>query len=85
MCNPPFYSSESELQGNMEKIRKPEKRHLPNSINTGQLHESVFSDGGEVGFIKKMIDESIQIGKKIRLILLLGKFFLILCLNCIFF
>ena len=66
MCNPPFYCNESELQGDVENTRKPQKRHLPNSINTAQLHESVFSDGGEVGFIKKMIDESVQIGKKIK-------------------
>lgn len=63
MCNPPFFSSESELEG---VSRKPEKRPLPKSINTGRLHESVYSDGGEVGFVKKMIDESLIIGPKIK-------------------
>lgn len=63
MCNPPFYSNESELEG---VTRKPEKRPLPKSINTGRLHESIYADGGETGFIKKMIDESIQIGSKIK-------------------
>jgi 23S rRNA A1618 N6-methylase RlmF len=66
MCNPPFYSNESESIGKSSNIRKPEKRKLPHSINTGCLNESVYENDGEVGFIKKMIDESIKIGKKIK-------------------
>jgi len=66
MCNPPFYSNQAELEGNLENTRKPEKRHLPNSINTAQSHESVYDNGGEVGFVKKMIDESIVFGNRIK-------------------
>ena len=66
MCNPPFYSNQAELDGNLKNTRKPEKRHLPNSVNTSQLHESVYNDGGEVGFIKKMINESILNENRIK-------------------
>ena len=66
LCNPPFYSNQAEMEGDLENVRKPEKRHLPNSINTARLHESVYDDGGEVGFVKKMIEESIEIGNRIK-------------------
>lgn len=65
MCNPPFFSNLSEHHGTSE-IRKPQKRHSPNSVNTSQLHESIYDDGGEVGFVKKIIDESILLDKRIR-------------------
>lgn len=66
VCNPPFFKDESENKGMSSVIRKPEKRHGPSSANTQQLHEAVFSDGGEVGFVKRIIDESIQIKTRIR-------------------
>jgi 23S rRNA A1618 N6-methylase RlmF len=67
MCNPPFFANESELIGQSEGIRKPEKRHRPHSINTAQLHEAVYENGGEVGFLRKMIDESTLVSKRIKL------------------
>ncbi len=66
VCNPPFFNDELENKGMSSAIRKPEKRHGPSSANTQRLHEAVYLDGGEVGFVKKIIDESIQIGSKIR-------------------
>jgi 23S rRNA A1618 N6-methylase RlmF len=65
MCNPPFYKSFYEAQG-LENTRKPHERHDPKSINTANRCESIYEDGGEVGFVKKLIDESIETGKKIR-------------------
>jgi methyltransferase len=69
MCNPPFYKSFYEAQG-LENTRKPHERHDPKSINTANKCESIYEDGGEVGFVKKLIDESIQVGQKIRYICL---------------
>jgi 23S rRNA (adenine1618-N6)-methyltransferase len=66
MCNPPFFKNESELIGQSVEIRKPAKRHAPISINTGQLKEAIYEDGGEVGFIKRMIDESFILNKRIK-------------------
>lgn len=66
VCNPPFFKDESENEGVSSVIRRPEKRPGPNSVNTQQFHEAVFLDGGEVGFVKRIIDESIQIGPRIR-------------------
>jgi 23S rRNA A1618 N6-methylase RlmF len=66
MCNPPFFTNEQELLGQSAGIRKPEKRHKPNSINTAQIHEAVFTDGGEVGFLKKMVDESFLVSNRIK-------------------
>lgn len=66
MCNPPFFSNETENSGTSSVIRKPMKRPAAKSVNTQKLHESVYDDGGEVGFVKKIIDESILIGDRIR-------------------
>jgi len=52
--------------GKPEFIRKPNKRHAASSANFAQSHEMIYEEGGEVGFIKKMIDESIIIGKRIK-------------------
>jgi 23S rRNA (adenine1618-N6)-methyltransferase len=66
VCNPPFFNDESEAVGRSDKIRNPTKRHKANSKNTAQLDESVYDQGGEVEFIKKMIDESVLIENKIK-------------------
>ena len=48
MCNPPFYSDESEHNGTSNQIRKPFKRKAANSTNTACFHESIYDNGGEV-------------------------------------
>ena len=69
MCNPPFYTSESDVPPNFSSdTRKPSKRHAAYSVNTAHTCESVYEKGGEVGFIKKMIDESVAIGKRIKFV-----------------
>lgn len=65
MCNPPFYKNYYEAQG-LENIRKPDKRHDPNSVNTAQDFECIYDEGGEVEFIKRLVDESIDIGTRIK-------------------
>ncbi|XP_043495887.1 RNA N6-adenosine-methyltransferase mettl16 isoform X2 [Polistes fuscatus] len=58
MCNPPFF----ETQGNLEKA----KRHPPRNAPTGS-DEELSVEGGELLFITRMIEESIQIGDKIKI------------------
>ena len=63
MCNPPFYSDQIDLEKQAEEIKK---RGKANSINTGKQHELIYDNGGEVGFIKKLIDESLIVKTKIK-------------------
>lgn len=63
MCNPPFYTSELEMQ-NCKELKVEE----PTSINTGGKNE-VITEGGEVQFIKNLISSSLnQYKKKIKYI-----------------
>lgn len=52
MTNPPFYSSEAELQALAEKKSRP-----PNSACTGAPVEMIYP-GGEIEFVTKLIQES---------------------------
>jgi 23S rRNA A1618 N6-methylase RlmF len=56
MCNPPFYSDTFECQG-LTHTRKSD-RPSANSVNTAAGVESIYDQGGEVEFVKRMIDES---------------------------
>lgn len=56
MCNPPFYSDTYECQG-ITNTRKSD-RSSANSINTAADIESIYDQGGEVEFVKRMINES---------------------------
>lgn len=53
MCNPPFYMSEMELK-NCRELKLEE----PHSICTGTESETI-TEGGEIDFIKKLIDSSV--------------------------
>ena len=62
MCNPPFYSSFEDYEASFSSTHRPK----PKSINTGKAHEIIYEDGGEVGFVSKMIDESLRTLKKVK-------------------
>lgn len=53
MCNPPFYSSREEVAQSAK-----EKDFAPNAVCTGADIEMIFNDGGEEGFVGRMVDES---------------------------
>ncbi|OUM64583.1 hypothetical protein PIROE2DRAFT_42391 [Piromyces sp. E2] len=53
MCNPPFYSSEEEMEESREL-----KIEAPHSICTGSKNE-MLTEGGEVQFVVKIIDDSL--------------------------
>lgn len=67
MCNPPFHDSEeSALQGNRRKnnnLRKT-KTQKPNLNFSGQQSE-LWCEGGEMAFIKKMINESVEFSSQV--------------------
>ncbi len=62
MCNPPFYANNLEAwSGNTRKDSRPE----PNSVSTASPAESIVP-GGEVNFVKRLIDDSLLLKTKIR-------------------
>ena len=62
MCNPPFYSSYEDYEAGSSPTHRPK----PHSINTGKAHEIIYEDGGEVGFVTLMVDESLKTQKKVK-------------------
>ncbi|KAF9208268.1 hypothetical protein BGZ49_009320 [Haplosporangium sp. Z 27] len=60
MCNPPFYEDENEIKESFEA-----KIELPSAICKGTSNE-MMTVGGEVQFVKQMIDESLQLQTRIR-------------------
>lgn len=59
MCNPPFF----EIDSNSEKVAKILP---PRNAPTGNDTE-LRTMGGELAFVTKMIEESIELGDKIRI------------------
>ncbi|KAK8052353.1 hypothetical protein PG993_003738 [Apiospora rasikravindrae] len=60
MTNPPFYESEEELQQLAAQKALP-----PASACTGAPHEMVC-EGGEVGFIQRLLDESLVLRERVQ-------------------
>ncbi|CAE6511168.1 unnamed protein product [Rhizoctonia solani] len=55
MCNPPFYSDTEEVNRSAEN-----KEYDPHAVCTGALVEMI-TPGGEVAFVQRMIDESVNL------------------------
>ncbi|KAK2624382.1 hypothetical protein QTJ16_006332 [Diplocarpon rosae] len=69
MCNPPFYSSTSELLSSAASKQRP-----PLTACTGSESEMV-TVGGEVAFVSRMIDESLVLKDRVQWYTsMLGKF-----------
>ena len=66
LCNPPFHASAAEAQaGSQRKVRNLGKQKGKDTVlNFGGQHAELWCEGGEVGFIRKMIEESAAIGKQ---------------------
>ncbi|KAK8033783.1 hypothetical protein PG991_003181 [Apiospora marii] len=60
MTNPPFYESEAELRDLAAQKALP-----PASACTGAPHEMVC-EGGEVGFIQRLLDESLVLRERVQ-------------------
>ncbi|WP_125781483.1 23S rRNA (adenine(1618)-N(6))-methyltransferase RlmF [Pseudoalteromonas rubra] len=59
MCNPPFHESEEAAQaGTARKWRNLGKSQRPEKLNFGGHAPELWCPGGELAFIKSMIDES---------------------------
>lgn len=64
LCNPPFHASAAEAQqGSNRKVRNLGKQKGRETVlNFGGQQAELWCKGGEVEFIRKMIEESAQIG-----------------------
>lgn len=62
ICNPPFFCSQNEVNG--ENRTGKRKRLRP---TTGSSSELVYGEGGELGFINKIIDESLHLTSQIEI------------------
>ena len=60
MCNPPFYTSNSELLSSAAQKSRP-----PNSACTGTATEMV-TPGGELAFVSRMIAESLSLRERVQ-------------------
>lgn len=62
ICNPPFHASEAEARsGTQRKLNNltGKKIHKP-TLNFGGQHNELWCDGGEIGFVRRMILQSKQ-------------------------
>jgi len=66
MCNPPFHSSAEEAQaGTKRKLHNLGKQKGKGvTLNFGGQNAELWYEGGEVGFIRNMIEESIAFGNQ---------------------
>ncbi|SFN28925.1 23S rRNA m(6)A-1618 methyltransferase [Chryseobacterium oleae] len=62
MCNPPFHDSEeSAMKGNLRKTKNINKSKAKKPLlNFGGQQSELWCEGGEIAFISKMIEESVQ-------------------------
>ncbi len=60
ICNPPFYKNRHEAAAkNIRKVKNL-KLDIKNTLNFGGQSNELWYKGGEEGFIKKMVEESVQ-------------------------
>ncbi|KAK2831384.1 hypothetical protein Q7C36_016470 [Tachysurus vachellii] len=62
MCNPPFFANHLEAKGvNSRNSHRPP----PSSVNTGGVTE-IMAEGGELEFVKRIIQDSVQLKTRLR-------------------
>jgi 23S rRNA (adenine1618-N6)-methyltransferase len=66
ICNPPFFGSAQEAVEQQQRKWKQLHPKQPSPNFGGQAHELYYEHGGEVGFIKTMIEESQHYKDQIR-------------------
>ncbi|KAH8401723.1 hypothetical protein KR009_007550 [Drosophila setifemur] len=65
LCNPPFFDSNSPNPFG-SNTRNPERRPAPNNARTGSAEELTCA-GGEVQFVQRIIDESLDNKLRVRI------------------
>ncbi|HCA07924.1 23S rRNA (adenine(1618)-N(6))-methyltransferase RlmF [Chryseobacterium sp.] len=67
MCNPPFHDSEkSAMKGNLRKTKNINKSKAKKPLlNFSGQQSELWCEGGEIAFISKMIEESVQYSSQV--------------------
>lgn len=60
MCNPPFYSSEEDMSRAYYGKDLP-----PSAVCTGSTNEMIC-EGGDVGFVSRILEESLQLRERVQ-------------------
>lgn len=62
ICNPPFHKSAEEAKaGNMRKLSNLGKKNISHpALNFGGKHNELWCEGGEIRFVKNLIQQSTQ-------------------------
>lgn len=72
LCNPPFYDS-TLPQPFAATTRNPEKRPAPRNCHTGHAEE-LACDGGEVGFVQRIVEESLLYPSRVWFVVVFVKY-----------
>ena len=68
LCNPPFHTSQAQAsEGSQRKWRNLGKQRSASqpALNFGGQHNELTCDGGEAGFLARMIEESADIAEQV--------------------
>lgn len=65
MCNPPFHDSADSARQGSERKRRNLGQAQDAALNFGGHEQELWCEGGEVGFIRKMIAESRQFARQV--------------------
>ena len=65
MCNPPFHDSAAAARAGSERKRRNTGLNKDDALNFGGQQQELWCEGGEVAFIKKMIEESKGFAKQV--------------------
>ncbi|TBV00099.1 23S rRNA (adenine(1618)-N(6))-methyltransferase RlmF [Stutzerimonas kirkiae] len=70
LCNPPFHASQAEASSGSQRKwknlgRLDPQRKLP-ALNFGGQSNELWCEGGEIAFIGKMADESLEVAAQVR-------------------
>jgi 23S rRNA (adenine1618-N6)-methyltransferase len=61
MCNPPFFTSKADMDATHLNKKGP-----PSAVCTGADVEMIYEDGGDLGFVMRILEESCQLRTKIQ-------------------
>ncbi|WP_140411511.1 RlmF-related methyltransferase, partial [Escherichia coli] len=65
LCNPPFHNSATAARAGSERKRRNLGLNKDDALNFGGQQQELWCEGGEVAFIKKMIEESKGFAKQV--------------------
>ena len=63
MCNPPFFKNKKDKFGDLTSHSS--KRPAPSTFSSGAEVETI-TEGGEVGFVERIIEDSLELRERIR-------------------